>query len=407
MKAIITVGLSFGDEGKGTAVDFLSKRYNSPLVVRYNGGHQAAHNVVLPDGRHHTFSQFGSGTFNGAKTYLGRNVIVDPLSLNVEAQHLVDIKATDRTSVSYLIRDNIFINKSSLVTTIFNKYANRAWAEGTDMSCGVGIGDTREYWLKYGSDAIRADDLRDISVLMDKLNLQRQRYLLNADPVISNSIYHVDIGSLAKRMYKESLDINLVEYLPLDVLNPYDIDDVVIFEGSQGILLDEYYGSHPHTTWSTTTDQHAFEELRELDTIHNFDTKVIGITRTYQTRHGAGPLTCETIDIDNSHDHNLENNWQGAIRTGYMDIGILRYAFEINGGINALFVTHADKDPGKYYHSTPMDNNLNLEAWKTNPIDLRVNRPVLNYLKEAYNVSVISRGPTHKDKEVINEIYSS
>jgi len=69
-RAIVTVGLGFGDEGKGAAVDFLCRRHGADLVVRYSGGSQAGHNVQLPDGRRHTFSQFGAGTLAGVSTYL-------------------------------------------------------------------------------------------------------------------------------------------------------------------------------------------------------------------------------------------------------------------------------------------------------------------------------------------------
>ena len=69
MKAIITVGLGFGDEGKGATVDYLARSLNADLVVRFCGGAQAGHNVQLPDGGRHTFAQFGAGTFAGARTY--------------------------------------------------------------------------------------------------------------------------------------------------------------------------------------------------------------------------------------------------------------------------------------------------------------------------------------------------
>src|SRR5215472_8223796 len=77
-RAIITVGLGFGDEGKGATVDYLTRHFGADLVVRYCGGSQAGHNVQLPDGRRHTFSQFGAGTLAGAsgrpRTYLGPGV---------------------------------------------------------------------------------------------------------------------------------------------------------------------------------------------------------------------------------------------------------------------------------------------------------------------------------------------
>jgi adenylosuccinate synthase len=85
----IVCGLGFGDEGKGSVVDFLcSPRRPDPArtVIRFNGGAQAAHNVLAADGRHHTFAQFGSGSFTpGVRTHLSRFVLVDPLALAAEA----------------------------------------------------------------------------------------------------------------------------------------------------------------------------------------------------------------------------------------------------------------------------------------------------------------------------------
>src|SRR5881275_2533543 len=92
-RATVTVGLGFGDEGKGAAVDFLCRRLGADLVVRYCGGSQAGHNVELPDGRRHTFSQFGAGTLapHRPRTYLGPNVVIDPPALLREGRHLVEV----------------------------------------------------------------------------------------------------------------------------------------------------------------------------------------------------------------------------------------------------------------------------------------------------------------------------
>src|SRR5436309_13823368 len=98
-RALITVGLGFGDEGKGAAVDFLARRYEAGLVGGYCGGSQAGHNVQLPDGRRHTFSQFGAGSLVEApvrpRTYLGPNVIIDPPALAREAAHLSELGVED------------------------------------------------------------------------------------------------------------------------------------------------------------------------------------------------------------------------------------------------------------------------------------------------------------------------
>src|SRR3954451_14115232 len=93
--AIITVGLGFGDEGKGAAVDFLCRRHGADLVVRYCGGSQAGHNVQLPDGRRHTFSQFGAATLAGVSTFTGPRVVLPPTALVREAPHLEELGIAD------------------------------------------------------------------------------------------------------------------------------------------------------------------------------------------------------------------------------------------------------------------------------------------------------------------------
>ena len=87
-RAVITVGLGFGDEGKGATVDFLTRELGADLVIRYCGGSQAGHNVELPDGRRHTFSQFGAGTLapNRPRTYLGSATVIDPPAMLREAK---------------------------------------------------------------------------------------------------------------------------------------------------------------------------------------------------------------------------------------------------------------------------------------------------------------------------------
>ena len=88
-RAILTVGLGFGDEGKGATVDYLTRALDADLVVRYSGGSQAGHNVELPDGRRHTFAQFGAGTLarldDPPRTYLGPQMVLDPPALRREA----------------------------------------------------------------------------------------------------------------------------------------------------------------------------------------------------------------------------------------------------------------------------------------------------------------------------------
>ena len=113
MKAIITVGLGFGDEGKGACVDFLARELSADLIVRYCGGAQAGHNVELPGGERHTFSQFGAGTLAGARSYLGSRVIISPATLVPEADHLRSLGVSDPWS-------RIAVHPECLVATTYH-----------------------------------------------------------------------------------------------------------------------------------------------------------------------------------------------------------------------------------------------------------------------------------------------
>ena len=94
-QAILTVDLGFGDAGKGSIVDFLTREHNAHTVIRYNGGAQAGHRVVTDDGREHVFAQFGSGTLAGADTHLSRYMLLDPVAMLAEAAHLRTLGESD------------------------------------------------------------------------------------------------------------------------------------------------------------------------------------------------------------------------------------------------------------------------------------------------------------------------
>ena len=151
MTSIIVVDLGYGDAGKGTVADWLCSPASGrqiSTVIRFNGGAQAAHNVVTADGRHHTFAQFGSGSFTpGVRTHLSRFVLVDPLALAAEAAHLAAAGVGDAL-------DRLTIDRDALLTTPYHRAANRAReiarGPGRHCSCGMGIGETARYVSLHG-----------------------------------------------------------------------------------------------------------------------------------------------------------------------------------------------------------------------------------------------------------------
>jgi adenylosuccinate synthase len=345
-RAIITVGLGFGDEGKGAAVDFLSRRFGAGLVVRYCGGSQAGHNVELPDGRRHTFSQFGAGTLAPAPvpTYLGPNVVVDPPSLLREAEHLSGLGVPDPLRL-------LTVNPQCLVATAWHRVLNRLreLSRGATRhgSCGQGIGEARRYWLMHGQDAVVAADLRDYHILRDKLELQRQRTLLELQEFIGRldvaALREADLFNLDAQSVPGELSDAAGEGFTLSAKVP-DCDTAV-FEGAQGVLLDEYQGFHPHTTWSTVTAHHAWELVEQAGAQ---EVAVLGVTRAYTTRHGEGPLPtfCPALTDRLRDPGNPSNPWQGGLRCGWLDLPLLRYAAEATGPLDGLVVGHLDQLAG-------------------------------------------------------------
>jgi len=327
----IVVDLGYGDTGKGTVVDWLCSCQGSrPVhsVARFNGGAQAAHHVVTRDGRCHAFAQFGSGTFTpGVRTHLSRFVLVDPLALAAEAAHLAGIGVTGAL-------DLLTVDRDALLATPYHQAANRARevARGASRhgSCGMGIGETASYALAYPDNAPRVGDCATPRVLSRKLTALRDRLTgelgsLDAPPVadvchayraFASRVKVVDGGYLAR----------LLRAGP------------VVFEGAQGVLLDEWRGFHPYTTWSTTTFANAEQLLAEAG-----QTAVrLGVTRCYMTRHGPGPFVTEDTSLDLREPHNGHNPWQGRFRTGHLDAVALRYSIEVAGGVDAIALTHLD-----------------------------------------------------------------
>ncbi len=332
----IVVDLGYGDAGKGTVVDWLcspaSGRGPARAVVRFNGGAQAAHNVVAPDGRHHTFAQFGSGTFHGGvRTHLSRHVLVDPLALIAEADHLTALGVPGAL-------DRLTVDRRALLATPYHLAANRARevARGAARhgSCGMGIGETMAYALGRGDDAPRVGDCADPRALRRKLSLLRDR--------LSDELGDLDaptVEACAEAFRAFAAGVRLVDdaYLPR-LLH----EGRVVFEGAQGVLLDEWHGFHPFTTWSTTTFANAEALLADAGLAGG--ARRLGVLRTYATRHGPGPFVTEDPALTASlpDRHNAPGPWQGAFRVGHFDEVATRYALEVCGGADAMVLTHLD-----------------------------------------------------------------
>ena len=310
----VVVDLGFGDSGKGLLTDYLVRETGAQLVVRFNGGAQAGHNVVTRDGRHHTFSQFGAGTFAGARTFLSRHVIVHPTALLVEAGVLAQ-KGIARPLG--LIRIDA---RAKIVTPLhqeMNRRRERARGGARHGSCGVGVGEVVKDSVEHPEDVIVAGELGDRSRLRQKLARMRER-----------------MGEL---MPSDALErwIDQVAAVRERVVSTFELPEGVVFEGAQGVLIDERHGFAPFTTWSDCTPRNALELLSGREVTR------IGVLRSHAMRHGPGPLPTESIEVRPRSDHNCENEWQGPVRYGCFDAVLARYALQC-AEVDALALTHLD-----------------------------------------------------------------
>ena len=355
-QAFLTVDLGFGDAGKGSIVDYLTRTDEAHTVIRYNGGAQAGHRVVelAGDGvtdREHVFAQFGSGTLAGAATHLSRDMLLDPLAMMAEEQHLQSLGITDAFA-------HTTIDASALIITPFQRAVNRLRelnrGDRRHGSCGMGIGETMTDFLTHGEQMLFAGDLGNQDQLRAKLAFVRDINLakLATLPILEQADEQIaaemawltdpDWADWLLPAYAEFSGVAQIvgaHYLPALLQRP----GTVIFEGAQGVLLDEWRGFHPYTTWSTTTLANANRLLAEA----NYTGKVtrIGITRAYSTRHGAGPFVTEDPQWAQwlPDASNQMGAWQQGFRVGPLDLVLLRYAAEVVGGLDYLAVTCLDR----------------------------------------------------------------
>lgn len=351
MPAWVVAGTGFGDEGKGVTTFGLAQKLKSNLIVRYNGGPQAAHNVITSDDRHHCFRQFGSGSLiPGVRTYLSRFMLVSPPAMMVEDFQLEQIGLPDAL-------ESLMVDEKCVVITPFHRASNRlleiSRGDNKHGSTGFGIGQARRDQLDYGDKVLQVKDLLDRGILKDKLEFHRElawndswRAVRSMDPDISVSVADVykEFETLTSKNTSDWFisecrrwisRVHVVNGMPGNFHNP-------IFEGAQGALLDETHGFHPHTTWTDITFRNAETVLQEA----GFTDRVvkIGVMRCYHTRHGAGPLPseCKQLTAYATEKHNSPYGYAGNFRTGHFDFALLSKACDILGKLDHVVINHLD-----------------------------------------------------------------
>ena len=351
--AIIVVDLGYGDSGKGSVVDALAHRYAAHTVIRYNGGSQAAHTVVTPGGAVHTFAQWGSATFlPSVHTYLSHYMLVDPLALLSEEVHLRSVGVLDAF-------DRLFIDERALLVTPFARALNRIRESSRgDLrhgSCGMGIGETVED-ASVTEHVLRAIDLRDERTLHQKLLQQRERMKREGERVLLGMTPPNDSADEWRLLAAENEHAveNIIRGFSEVaaqativgsgwVKKLFQQEGVIIFEGGQGVLIDQNHGFHPYTTWGDTTTGNAHALLLAND--FTGEVKTIGVLRAYATRHGPGPFIPEDQKLTEllPDTYNIWNEWQRGFRIGWFDAVASRYALRATGTVDALAITNLDR----------------------------------------------------------------
>lgn len=338
-KAVVVAGLAFGDESKGSVTDFLARRYNAHLVVRYNGGPQAAHHVVADNLVQHTFSQFASGTLAGAGTFLSKYMLVEPFALKREAAVLESEGVRNPLG-------GMSIDPECVVVTPYHQAANRireaARGNMRHGSVGLGVGEARQDELE--GLALRVKDLKDGEAYGDSFKILSQ---IRALKLMQLAEFQED----SPYRGLENLDVENLQafyssfYRTVSVLSfteAADRAETVVFEGAQGVLLDETHGFAPFNTWTDCTFRNANRLIEEAGVE---DVMRVGVLRSYFTRHGPGPFPTEAQFVNVPEIHNGLHPYMGAFRVGHFDAVLTKYALRCCPGIDCLAITHLDRAP--------------------------------------------------------------
>lgn len=323
----IVVGLGYGDEGKGVLTDYLVSSVDNAVVIRHNGGHQCGHTVRMPDGRSHVFSNFGAGTFRQTPVFFSNFCTIDPIGIMNELGAL-------RTMG---LSPTLFVDPMAMVVTPFDKFFNindsRNVSHGT---VGVGFGACVE--RNQGPCKLFAQDLFFPSILERKLEVVRNHYRARVKAIgIESRLAGLELEIMRIDSFHEALCAigGFIRVMTEKELFAQRFDHF-IFEGGQGVLLDMEFGIYPNMTRSFTTSRNAFEILHRNGQMTS--TAVYYATRAYQTRHGNGWMSSERYPVslvNNQDETNTAGGFQGAFRTGVLDLDMLRYALQCDSNYSA------------------------------------------------------------------------
>jgi len=332
MGCIVAIGSQWGDEGKAKMIDYLTR--DADIVVRYQGGANAGHTVVVDD-KKFVFHLIPSGILHEEKVcVIGNGVVLDPVELFGEID-LLEKKGYD-------VKDRLIISDAAHFILPYHKVLDSFFEDFSDEKIGTtkrGIGPCySDKCLRIG---IRTGDIFDLNALEKRVAAALKIKNLQLEKVYGGTTFALEDIMSTLLMFKERAGTmigNTQEYLHKAIKDGKRI----LLEGAQGHALDIDHGTYPYVTSSNPTIGGAL-----LGTgLNAFDIDdVIGITKAYVTRVGEGPFPTEA-DAEVSERIRVNGNEFGSTtgrprRCGWFDIPLLKKAIQING-MNKLAITKLD-----------------------------------------------------------------
>ncbi|MFA4855482.1 MAG: adenylosuccinate synthase [archaeon] len=360
MASIVVVGAQFGDEGKGKIVDLLAEK--ADLVVRFNGGNNAGHTVVV-QGKKYKFHLLPSGALQGKKCLIGAGVALDPLVLKEEMKQL-----EGEFSPKLLIdpRTQIIMPWHNALDGAKEAAKGKAKIGTT----GRGIGPC--YADRANRAGIRFCDLVDAERLREKIeegfaeNENVLKKVYNAEMPVSKEAIFAEYNALGKEFAKSMADVSMEANRALNE------GKSVLFEGAQGTFLDNDFGTYPFVTSSHPIAGGIFTGvglgIRKIE-------RVIGIVKAYTTRVGEGPFVTELegrlAESVREKGQEFGTTTGRPRRVGWLDLVLLRTAARLNGfteialtkidvlsGMKTIKVCTGYKCNGKLLKELPADLEL-------------------------------------------------
>jgi len=420
------IGSQWGDEGKGKVTDFYAEK--SDIVVRFQGGNNAGHTIVVGD-KTYKFHLMPSGAVHKKSLVLGNGVVIDPKVLIEEIERLK--KDGFNPDISISDRANIIMPYHRILDGIEEKMKG-SFAAGTTRK---GIGPC--YSDKISRFGIRFSDLLDTEVFKEKLNLivPIKQKLFDA----FGEDVKIDIESIYNEYmsYREYLK-NYIKDTSVFLNNSYDKGSNILMEGAQGAHLDIDHGIYPFTTSSNTN---AGGICTGSGISPNKINGIVGVMKAYTSRVGEGPFPAELNDKEGEYLREKGREFGTTTgrprRCGWLDLVLVNYACLINNfsalamtkidvltGMKKIKICYAYEYEGKILHHFPSNMKIlskckplykEFDGWEE--FDWRKVKDTKSLPKQIYSyvdyiekqtktpICMISFGPKRDETLILNDVF--